>query len=77
MRSSQSHDPAASSGSDRNRYVLLTECLQNDFFLNRECPIFLGDQSALGMPAPRNERPVPKRTDGRLTIPDARGNGGE
>jgi hypothetical protein len=29
--------------STRTRYVLLTECLQNDFFLNRECRLFLPD----------------------------------
>jgi hypothetical protein len=27
----------------RTRYVLLTQCLQNDFFLNRECRLFLPD----------------------------------
>jgi len=68
MGSSESSDPAALPGSDRTRYVLLSECLQNDFFLNRECPIYLGDQSALGVLTARNERPVPERTDGRLRI---------
>jgi hypothetical protein len=61
-------DPAADPGPDQDRYVLLTECLQNDFFLNRECPIFLGDQSALAVLTARTERPVPERTDGRLQI---------
>src|SRR5262245_7806914 len=31
------------SGSGGPRYVLLTQCLQNDFFLNRECRLFLPD----------------------------------
>jgi hypothetical protein len=30
----------------RARYVLLTQCLQNDFFLNRECRLSLPDQAA-------------------------------
>ena len=33
----------------RTRYVLLTECLQNDFFLNRECRLFLPDFAARTM----------------------------
>ena len=33
----------------KSRYVLLTQCLQNDFFLNRECRIYLGDQSSKAM----------------------------
>jgi hypothetical protein len=31
------------------RYVLLTQCLQNDFFLNRECRLFLPDTAARTM----------------------------
>jgi hypothetical protein len=27
------------------RYILITECLQNDFFLNPECRLFLGDDA--------------------------------
>lgn len=33
----------------RTRYVLLTQCLQNDFFLNRECRLFLPDHAARTM----------------------------
>ena len=31
------------------RYVLLTQCLQNDFFLNRECRLFLPDYAVRTM----------------------------
>jgi hypothetical protein len=34
---------------DRTRYVLITQCLQNDFFLNRECRLFLPDSAARTM----------------------------
>lgn len=39
------------------RYVLLTECLQNDFFLTRECRLYLGDQAALSMLVGRDAEP--------------------
>jgi hypothetical protein len=34
---------------ERTRYVLLTQCLQNDFFLNRECRLFLPDYTVRTM----------------------------
>ena len=34
---------AAAEGSQGSRYVLLTQCLQNDFFLNRESRLVLSD----------------------------------
>ena len=34
---------AADSRSDAPRYVLITQCLQNDFFLNAECRLKLPD----------------------------------
>ena len=34
---------AAAPGSESARYVLLTQCLQNDLFLNRECRLVLPD----------------------------------
>ena len=40
---------AADSDDKDIRFILLTECLQNDFFLNRECRLYLGDQAALSM----------------------------
>ncbi len=49
------------------RYVLLTECLQNDFFLNRECRLYLGDQAALSMLVGRDAA-VPARGGGRLSV---------
>src|SRR5688500_18723072 len=33
----------------RTRFVLLTQCLQNDFFLNRECRLFLPDHAVRTM----------------------------
>ena len=43
-------------GSDATRYILLTECLQNDFFLNQECRRYLGDHAALSMLAAGTRR---------------------
>src|SRR4051794_21735763 len=44
---------AASAAGDphgvRTRFVLLTQCLQNDFFLNRECRLFLPDYAVRTM----------------------------
>ena len=31
------------------RYVLLTQCLQNDLFLNRDCRLFLPDAAVRSM----------------------------
>jgi hypothetical protein len=63
--SHESHDP----GSDARdtRYILLTECLQNDFFFNRECRLYLGDQAALSMLVGRDAK-VPPRGGGRLPV---------
>ena len=36
-------DPAAPTTEKETRYILITECLQNDFFLNPECRLFLQD----------------------------------
>lgn len=36
-------DPAAPKKSGKARYVLITECLQNDFFLNPDCRLYLSD----------------------------------
>ncbi len=52
---------------DDTRYILLTECLQNDFFLNRECRLYLGDHAALRMLVGRKAE-IPERGGGRLTI---------
>ena len=36
-------DPAAKTTEKETRYILITECLQNDLFLNPECRLFLQD----------------------------------
>ena len=36
-------EPAAPKTTGQARYVLITECLQNDFFLNPECRLYLSD----------------------------------
>src|SRR5262245_41958014 len=61
--------PECPARSDGTRYVLLTQCLQNDFFLNRECQIYLGDEAALAMLIGNTTEVVPKPTNGRLSIP--------
>jgi hypothetical protein len=35
--------------SEDTRYVLVTQCLQNDFFLNRECRLSLPDEAVKTM----------------------------
>lgn len=55
-------------GPGSTRYILLTQCLQNDFFLNRECRLYVGDQAATGILAGRNREIEPSPTDGRLRI---------
>jgi hypothetical protein len=47
----------------------LTQCLQNDFFYNRECRIYLGDQAAMTMLAGGGAQMPPERTGGRLSVP--------
>jgi hypothetical protein len=42
-------DPAAPTTEKETRYILITECLQNDFFLNPECRLFLQDGSVRPM----------------------------
>jgi len=44
-RSDDSH--AADSDLTHTQYILVTECLQNDLFVNRDCRLYLGDQTAL------------------------------
>jgi hypothetical protein len=39
-------DPAATTTEAGARYILITECLQNDFFLNPECRLYLQDEPA-------------------------------
>lgn len=39
------HEPAASEAQKETRYILITECLQNDLFLNPQCRIFLQDET--------------------------------
>jgi hypothetical protein len=58
---------AADSDDKDIRFILLTECLQNDFFLNRECRLYLGDQAALSMLVGRDAK-VPARGGGRLPV---------
>jgi hypothetical protein len=67
MQRPESENGAAQRGNDATRYILLTQCLQNDFFLNRECRLYLGDHAALGMLGGRNA-PLPRPGGGRLPI---------
>src|SRR5881392_2296632 len=39
-------DPAAKTIEAGARHILITECLQNDFFLNPECRLYLQDEPA-------------------------------
>jgi hypothetical protein len=53
--------------SEGTHYILLTQCLQNDFFLNRECRLYLGDDAALSILVGRNAQ-AQERDGGRLSI---------
>jgi len=67
MPRSRRREDAPPQGSGETRYVLLTECLQNDFLLNRECRLYLGDKAALGMLVGRSAK-TPPPGGGRLKV---------
>ena len=67
MQPADNADGTALPDSHATRYILLTECLQNDFFLNRECRLYLGDHAALSMLVGRNAE-IPPRGGGRLEV---------
>jgi hypothetical protein len=69
VTSLENRSSAASGVPGSTRYVLLTQCLQNDFFFNRECRIYLGDQTAMTMLAGRNVHTPLQGTGGRLSVP--------
>jgi hypothetical protein len=49
-------DPAATTTEEGARYILITECLQNDFFLNPECRLFLQDEAARRILLAKNDQ---------------------
>jgi len=49
-------DPAATTTEEDARYILITECLQNDFFLNPECRLFLQDEAARRILLAKNDQ---------------------
>ena len=57
-------DPAAPTTEKETRYILITECLQNDLFLNPECRIFLQDEAA-------RQLLVAKRDNDKYRVEDA------
>ena len=42
-------EPTPSAAGEPTRYILLTQCLQNDFLLNRECRLFIPDNMTRAM----------------------------
>jgi hypothetical protein len=48
-------DPAAPTTEKETRYILITECLQNDFFLNPECRLFLQDGAVRQLLVAKND----------------------
>lgn len=61
-------DPAR--GDSRARHVLITQCLQNDFLLNRDCRLYVADRAARSLLlGPQRELP---NTDGRRLRLDRR-----
>jgi hypothetical protein len=53
----------------RVSYVLLTQCLQNDLFLNRDCRLFLPDHVAQSMLLSKRDYAYDQGTGSRRTIP--------
>jgi len=51
------------------RYILITQCLQNDFFLNRDCRLFLPDRVARMMLLGSQKLELDRREGGRRRIP--------
>ena len=37
------------------RYVLITQCLQNDFFLNTDCRLYLSDAQVANLLVPKRD----------------------
>jgi hypothetical protein len=48
-------NPAATTTEEETRYILITECLQNDLFLNPACRIFLQDDSVRNLLVARKD----------------------
>jgi hypothetical protein len=71
MSQSKPHDvtahAAVSHGEPDARYVLITECLQNDFLLNRECRLYIGDEAARTLLIGRDGA-LPDRREARLKL---------
>jgi hypothetical protein len=61
---------SAAAGDPSARYILVTQCLQNDFFLNPDCRLDLGDAETkkLLVAKHEHERPIERRR-GRRHIP--------
>ena len=49
-------NPAAPKAEKETRYVLITECLQNDLFFNPECRIFLLDEAVRQLLVAKKDR---------------------
>jgi hypothetical protein len=75
MNASERVSPAARHVADDYRYILITQCLQNDLFLNTACRLFLGEPTARAMlTGIRGKRQ--RNGSGRLEFPpDAIANG--
>jgi hypothetical protein len=71
MSESKPHDvtahAAVAHGEPDARYVLITECLQNDFLLNRECRLYIGDEAARTLLVGRDGT-LPDRREPRLQL---------
>lgn len=51
-------------GNSRTRYILITQCLQNDFFLNKECKLRLPDEEVRKMLIGRDDTKLEKNAGG-------------
>ncbi len=68
MNASERVSPAARHRAEEYRYILVTQCLQNDLFLNTACRLFLGEATARTMlTGIRGKRQ--RDGSGRLEIP--------
>src|SRR6266581_3282640 len=63
-------DPAAPTTEKETRYILITECLQNDLFLNPECRLFLQDEPVRKLLVAKRDHDAYNLDDAPRSVPD-------
>ena len=63
---------AATTTEKETRYILITECLQNDLFLNPECRLFLRDDAVRQLLVAKNDHDAYDVDDAPRKVPAER-----